>query len=120
MKTSQFWVALASRQCFPHGLILRVNFTSRSGMTRPSNSRSCERQMNELSSTNSIELFDEPAPPSLVTPTEAEVHLRPSRVQMPSPKPPCESKNHDRICPSAGSQPIIVDTDISSSPLTWI
>ena len=44
--------------------------------------------------------------PSRVTPDRFTIHWLPSRVQIPSPNPPSESKTQERIVLAKGSQPM--------------
>ena len=57
--------------------------------------------------------------PSRVTPVIFTIHWLPSRVQIPSPNPPSESKTQERIFLAKGSQPMRCVPVITGRPPTW-
>src|SRR5262245_57470679 len=63
-------------------------------------------------------MFADPVTPLAKTPYVSAIHLFPSRVHSPEPKPPRESNVQERTVASTGSQPAICQ--IVKSPLGFL
>src|SRR5262245_7158306 len=81
------------------------------GISSPSSSRLTDSHLNELSSSLVMTFVADARPPSGRVAVFSMTQRSPLRFQLPSAKPPSESKTHERICLLAASQPMICIPD---------
>ena len=90
-----------------------------SGIFSPPTMRSRACHVMRSLDTRVMTLVPEAIFPSRVTPVLFTIQRLPSRVQIPSPKPPSESKTQERIFLARGSQPIRCEPVIIGRPPIW-